>query len=163
MLVLNVNMLQQANWRDILNINTKISLPPMWVWAATLTANALKIHVEYRHKGVRYPCSKCDYTTTAASNLKINMTEWSILAHIVSMLQLKELLWINILKVSMKEWDFLALNSSMLQLWQMLIRYVLKINTKAWDILVLNATMLQLKQVIWKKHVESKHKGVKYP
>ena len=134
MLVLNVNMLQQANWRDILNINTKISLPPMWVWAATITANALKIHVENRHKGVRYPCSKCDYTATTASNLKINMTEWSILAHIVSMLQLKELLWINILKVSVKEWDFLALNSSMLQLWQML-----------------NATMLQLKQVIWKK------------
>ena len=32
--------------------------------------HALKKHVESKHKGVRYPCSKCKYAATTASELK---------------------------------------------------------------------------------------------
>ena len=39
------------------------------VYAAT-TASSLKIHIESKHKGVRYPCSQCEYSTTERINLK---------------------------------------------------------------------------------------------
>ena len=33
----------------------------------------LKRHVESKHEGVRYPCSKCDFVATQASSLKIHV------------------------------------------------------------------------------------------
>ena len=30
----------------------------------------LKIHVENKHEGVRYPCSKCEYAATTTHSLK---------------------------------------------------------------------------------------------
>ena len=38
-------------------------------YAAT-TASNIKRHIEIKHEGVRYPCVKCEYAATTACNLK---------------------------------------------------------------------------------------------
>jgi len=38
-------------------------------YVATRASN-LKIHIEYKHEGVRYPCPQCEFAGTTASNLK---------------------------------------------------------------------------------------------
>ena len=37
---------------------------------AASTGNSLKIHIENKHEGVRYPCLKCEYAATQAGDLK---------------------------------------------------------------------------------------------
>ena len=34
------------------------------------TASSLKIHIEPKHEGVRYPCAICEYAATTPSSLK---------------------------------------------------------------------------------------------
>ena len=37
------------------------------------TAGSLKIHVESKHEGVRYPCNQCEYAATQPGVLKIHI------------------------------------------------------------------------------------------
>ena len=41
-------------------------------YVATLATN-LKRHVEYKHKGVIYPCSQCEFAATTARYLKTHV------------------------------------------------------------------------------------------
>ena len=41
-------------------------------YAATLASN-LKRHIENKHKWVRYPCDQCEYVATGVQSLKIHI------------------------------------------------------------------------------------------
>ena len=75
-LALNVGMLQlhQKIWRSMLNVNMKEwDIPVNTCEYAATTTGDLKIHVENKHEGVRYPCPECEYVATTSKNLKINV------------------------------------------------------------------------------------------
>ena len=44
-----------------------------WMWVSSSLAGDLKIHVESKHEGVRYPCSQCEHAATTAEALKIHV------------------------------------------------------------------------------------------
>ena len=65
--IVSMMQLEQAIWKSILKV--KISLVRDYENAAT-TAGNLKRRVEINHKGVRYPCSECEYSAIQKRNLK---------------------------------------------------------------------------------------------
>ena len=55
-----------------ISVTSDLSQCPEWNAVFTHRHNMLS-HVKYKHEGVKYPCSQCDYKATKQSNLKIHI------------------------------------------------------------------------------------------
>ena len=133
--------LKPAIWRDILNLNMKEWVIPeisghtlllmSRIWSYTLNLNIkewdilvlivncsqasnLKMHVEIKNDGMRYPCLHCVYAATTARYLKRHIeSEHEGVRYPCShckYVATQAVIWRYILKINMKEWDIHATN-----------------------------------------------------
>ena len=67
--VISVNSLplQQVIWGNIRNKHEGVKYPCDKCEYSATTASNLKVHIENKLQGVRYPCDQCEYTATTKS------------------------------------------------------------------------------------------------